>query len=300
MYEEGQTATNPKTGQQVIFRNGQWVNNGTTAQADTGVMSPQARIELQASGIPVLRQEADPFSRMTDPKQREMARRTAFTSGDKTLQADSDTVAASRSNLALAREFEELNSRGITGGLSGWLNSNLPSFLQGAGPGTQDEVQRMSMLTSKLAPQNRLAGTGAVSDFDAKQFLKMTGGLDKNPEVNARYIQAARMGDQAVIDRQAFREAFLSANGTLTGADRMWQEYASAEPIFDKKGNIRAGRRSWSDYFASRAQAALQPKKAAPAPAGIPLSQTRMPGGGKPAPKAKAAARVVDFNSLPE
>jgi hypothetical protein len=30
-YQEGQTATNPKTGQKVVFRNGQWVNAGGAA-----------------------------------------------------------------------------------------------------------------------------------------------------------------------------------------------------------------------------------------------------------------------------
>jgi len=32
-YREGQTATNPKTGQRLIYRNGQWTNAGTVAGA---------------------------------------------------------------------------------------------------------------------------------------------------------------------------------------------------------------------------------------------------------------------------
>src|ERR1051325_2897614 len=39
-YQEGQTATNPKTGQKVVFHNGQWVNAGGSMGGGPTVGSP--------------------------------------------------------------------------------------------------------------------------------------------------------------------------------------------------------------------------------------------------------------------
>lgn len=219
-----------------------------------GVMDKASRLQLQSTGLPVLRPEADPFARMTDPKQREMAKRQMMAKGDADIAKDSDTVAGARTKLAQLGEFDELNSRGITGGFGGWLQSKMPPFAQSA------DAQRMEQLSLGLARGNRIPGEGTISDFDAKQFLKMTGGLDKDDTTNVKFSSAAKMVERAKIDRQAFREAFLAANSTLVGADRMWTQYANAEPIFGADGAPRQGRKSWDSYFAGRANNALSGK----------------------------------------
>lgn len=265
---------------------------GGAAAPDPGVAPLQDRLVRQSLGIPVLRPELDPYAQIKDPKQREMARRAAMGIGEKEIAKDSDQVDSARNAIGLLTEFEGLNEKGISGGFGGWLASKAPAFLQ------SPETQRMEQITATIAPMNRIAGTGAVSDFDAKQLVKQTGGVQLDPKTNRTWTQAAKAAQQAKIDMQAFREAYLQANGTLTGANRMWQEYANAERIFDKNGSIRPGRKTWSEYFATRAQNALAGKP--PTPKRVPVSQTTLP---KPTPARKApakAARVVNFNDLPE
>jgi len=219
-----------------------------------GVMDKASRLQLQSTGLPVLRPEADPFARMTDPKQREMAKRQMLASGQASIDKDSDTVAGARGNLAKLGEFGDLNNKGITGGFGGWLQARLPAFAQSA------DAQRMEQLSLGLARGNRIPGEGTISDFDAKQFQRMTGGLDKDKATNTTFANASAAVERAKIERQTFREAFLQANGTLVGADRMWTQYANAEPIFGADGAPRQGRKSWDSYFAGRANNALSGK----------------------------------------
>jgi hypothetical protein len=83
------------------------------------------------------------------------------------------------------------------------------------------ETQAFDAIVSKLAPQMRPAGSGASSDFDAKQFLKSLPSLGNNPEGNAiitatfqalqdNKMQAAEIAAKAYDDPE---------NGGIT-----WQE----------------------------------------------------------------------------
>jgi hypothetical protein len=216
------------------------------------VMNRDERLKMQAAGLPMLSPERDPYARITDPKRRDMARTQMLAAGQKTLAKGSESVAGAEQKLAELREFEGLAQEG-TGGIGGYLQTMLPSFMQ------TDRAQRLEQLSSGLARANRIPGEGTISDFDAKQFLKMTGGIDKSPATNRAFVQASRAAQKAAVDRQAFNEAFLQANGTTIGADTLWRQYSNANTLFNKRGEFVGDKRpSWGQYFASRGQQALR------------------------------------------
>lgn len=71
MYQEGQTATNPKTGQRVVFRGGQWVNAGMApgAARPPPRLTPQEQIQLKearesANSFGEIANQADQFVRL--------------------------------------------------------------------------------------------------------------------------------------------------------------------------------------------------------------------------------------------
>lgn len=97
-----------------------------------------------------------------------------------------------------------------------------------------------------------------MSDFDAKQFIKMSGGLDKSQKANEVFVAAQKAAIELADERQRFREAFVQANGTTQGAETLWRQYTNANTIFDKSGNLNQNRQSWADYYAGRAQKALR------------------------------------------
>jgi hypothetical protein len=118
-------------------------------------------------------------------------------------------------------------------------------------------------------------GEGTISDFDAAQFLKMTGGLDKDWKTNANFIKAQQTALKLAEDKQLFTEAFVQANGTMQGVETLWKQYTNANRIFAKDGTLNPSRQSWADYYASRAQKALRGENPdAPASAG-PAASSR-------------------------
>lgn len=277
--QEGQTATNHKTGQKVVYRGGQWVNAGMAA--DPNVMSNPDRVKLQAIGMPVMRQEMDPLSRITDPKQRAMAQSRMLASSQTALQKSQADATTARTHLQALDEFGGINQDHANdmGSWGTWAKSQLPTFLQ------PSWLQRSTEITTGLARGQRIPGEGTISDFDARQFGKMVGGPDKSAAANDAYLAAQKAVNQTAIDRQAFNEAFVQANGTSIGSDRMWRQYVDAQPIFDGRGQVRSGRQGWSDYFAGRAQNVLSGRR--------PNGAARAPGG--PTPAARQPPSRVKF-----
>lgn len=109
---------------------------------------------------------------------------------------------------------------------TGRERSYLPSF--GA------DYQTMESVTAQLAPENRKEGTGSVSDFDAKQLIKGTLSISNNYETNKRIGQGLKAANQMARDKARFMSDFYQANRHLQGAEKEWQRYVTANPIFDK------------------------------------------------------------------
>lgn len=224
------------------------------AEATLGGSIPTRRelLEKQALGLPVLPPERNPIYGIKDPKQRSMAQTQALGVAEKAALARAAEAQKRQASLMDLSEFEELNSRYFPGFFPPQVAAMLPSFM------TSADQQRAAQLSAGMARGNRIPGEGTISDFDAKQFLKMTGGLDKDKATNDMFIRANKAALQLAEDKQLFTEAFVQANGTMQGVETLWKQYTNANKIFDKSGKLNPNRQSWSDYYASRAQKALK------------------------------------------
>lgn len=229
-YREGQTATNPSTGERVRYTGGTWVP--VTASGST---APGAR--LLPSG-----------PRTGDRRSEEAYWGKLRTAGDPALQAAQNGVgSARRAEGLIARQ--EAQGQG-TGGIYA-----VPVVGQIAGL-LDPEVRELNAISSAAARQNRQPGEGAISDFDAAQFVAMTYGADKPTETNRALIQAQRAADDSTLQKREFQEWYVNRYNTVNGSNEAWRSYAQENPIFDPSAQqdgaapvLNRGRQNWREYF---------------------------------------------------
>jgi hypothetical protein len=241
---------NPKTGEVAELRDGRW--------------QPVTPLSSTAPGYQFL-----PRSMGTsDPSEAAYFRK---------WRADDDVAqSAATKGLAAGRRMEQLMStqeaqEGVGKGTGGWRGMSIAG-VRGADINApfDPEVQEMNALQSEFARSKRTPGEGAISDFDAQQFIAMSPGADKSPEANKGIIRATRMADDMVVQRRQFGEWYYSTFGSLTGAPEAWSRYAQSNPIFQVE-KFREGRplfndkrQNWRQWFgAERGAADRQPTEQA-------------------------------------
>lgn len=167
---------------------------------------------------------------------------------------DNVNVTQAREGLANARRAEGLLQKQETGGIY-----SIPVIGSVAGM-FDPEIRELDAIQSKVARQNRTPGEGAISDFDAQQFLAMTYGKDKPTATNRALIQAQRVANDAAIQRRQFMEWHFGTYGTANGAEEAWDRYSQDNPIFDPASEsggaarLNAGRKDWRTYFGAPGQ----------------------------------------------
>ncbi len=105
---------------------------------------------------------------------------------------------------------------------------------------------------TKLA---RTPGSGATSDFEARQYLASGPQITDTTEANKFKIN--KMKDIARLDAEYadFLDTFREQNyGSTVGADRIWQQYKTANPLFvvdaeTGQMELNSQRPSWAEFF---------------------------------------------------
>jgi hypothetical protein len=132
-------------------------------------------------------------------------------------------------------------------------NSTGPSYAYRPGITLGTPYQTMQSIASKLAPENRKEGTGSVSDFDAKQLIKMTLSIENGYETNKDVGAALLAYNQSLRDKAKFFSDYFQANRHLDGADAAWLSYMNANPIFDPRKPdrpvINTRRKTYKQFF---------------------------------------------------
>ncbi|WP_457797636.1 hypothetical protein [Methylocystis sp. S23] len=122
----------------------------------------------------------------------------------KRFQDLSDEGSAAAQDMAMIKELRDIGGNISTGGgaaLQGWLASH--GIKLGANVG---QVEAYSALVDKMTPQQRVPGSGATSDYDARMFRNSLPSLINTPEGNA-IIQTTLAGlAQSKIDRAVIAE----------------------------------------------------------------------------------------------
>ena len=186
------------------------------------------------------------------PKKREellVRERTEFIKGDEDRQTSIDQATRLED---LSNEWLQLQEQVQTGT---W-DLKTPIVRQVSKLGNQ-ALERLESITAELAPLNRVAGTGAVSNYDAEQLTNQQPSIEKTPEANKMIIQYRLRAAQNLKEKAAFDRAYFEANRSMQGAQRAWDEYKNANPLAiknpDKKSTVPFAlndkRMSWAEYF---------------------------------------------------
>lgn len=177
--------------------------------------------------------------------------RTARTNAEKRLQGDDMTQAANkaRQNIIDEDRFNTLLQNNDTGGLA----MNTPGIAW-AKQKLDPQIAEMSQITSRLTPQMRAPGSGSTSNFDAQMFKDALFGVDKPTATNKNVVTGMRARDKDELNRQNFLSDYETANGHLNGADKAWQSYLDANPIFDPKTSaaelkLNKNRKTYQEFF---------------------------------------------------
>jgi hypothetical protein len=146
----------------------------------------------------------------------------------KTLKLDSDVD-----------RFLQANKKAPTGR----ERSFLPSF--------GEDYQTMESIQASMSPENRKEGTGAVSDFDAKQLIKMSLNITNNYQSNQNIGLAIKAANQMARDKAKFLSDYFQANRHLDGAESAWMQYATKNPIFNPKNpsQLNQRRMTYKQFF---------------------------------------------------
>jgi hypothetical protein len=128
--------------------------------------------------------------------------------------------AAAQSRAAAAKDAErflELNRRAGTGQVWG-----LPfaSEIRGA---FDSDFAGMQSLTNRMAPAQREAGSGAMSDKDVALFKKSVPNPDFTGPTNTGIARRMQEDAKRAADYAAFLDEFAATRGTLVGAQAAWQ-----------------------------------------------------------------------------
>jgi hypothetical protein len=219
---------------------------GVTVNLNSGADTVAQRQALAESlGVPLA--EVSPYDNTNlSAKGRENLFIANQKAAEKRWAAMGEDEAAHREMIANLGRFKQLNEKVSTGGLMGVSGV-------GAAAGLFDgDVAELRSITAKIAPNMRPPGSGATSDYDARQFERATVGIDKPKQANQNIADARIAAAQQALDRGAFERSYFDANGHLQGADRAWQRYANENPIFDSRGKefaLNPNRVGWRDYF---------------------------------------------------
>lgn len=168
-----------------------------------------------------------------------------------------DSLREKASALELVADTAEAGVKGAgkTGGAFGPVRDVASSLWSLISSDEADQRASQSLLDSvspDIIKASRDAGTGAMSDPEMRSYLGAGPTSSKTPEQNLLLIEKARNISKINREHADFLDTYRNENGTLQGADLLWQQYKKDNPLFiEQKGELvfNSNRPGWRDYF---------------------------------------------------
>lgn len=149
------------------------------------------------------------------PQKADEARIRAAEQARKKLDENAAVLSKIGTVVNQMEQFNELNKRNRTGE---FYSGFLPQWALGAAE------QQMETITSELAPNKRVEGSGTTSDRDIALYLKSVPSIEKKGSVNQSIVnQTAKQYEKAQKKLQ-FLQGYFDQYGHLNGADAMWEK----------------------------------------------------------------------------
>lgn len=168
---------------------------------------------------------SDTAARPSFPAPKEMA-------GAEWTQLAAAREAANGSDEAarMAEQFVELNRKQGSGQI--WAIPGAPQVMGVFDP----EISRMNALTARMAPQQRVEGSGTTSDRDLSLYLQAVPSMSKPGDANSAIAMQARKDAQRRIEYAQFLDRYARENGSLLGSDEAWRKTGQSVPATTGSG----------------------------------------------------------------
>lgn len=215
-YREGQTATNPKTGQTIVYRNGQWVSASAPGAPAPRKFSPQEQKVLNDANDSA--QEAQ------------------------SIQRDYNEADAARKRLgtgpwrgALLDAAIPVEDGGVMDTLGGWIIGG-PMRLTGAiNQGDVDAYNTLRRVQARRVLAEQKHQKGVQTEGDAARIKAGDIGVRASDAANAGAIARGRLESQLLIDRANFLTQWANKYG-VNGTNERGQ---TAMQVFESLANQR-------------------------------------------------------------
>jgi len=158
-----------------------------------------------------------------------------------------------------------LNSILAKGGTTGLMQNQIGTWLN------NPDFEILNSVKAASAMLQRVPGTGAVSDFDAKNLLKQVAGGDLSPSANRLLLATTKAQAENARQFGEFYRWYIPAGGTTSGAQEAWAQFRKENKMVgrDEKGEpvlLPGYEASWKDWLGGKTSAA-------PSPANKPMSE---------------------------
>lgn len=178
---------------------------------------------------------------------------------DKIAQGGNDA----KSLISDIQSLRDIGSR-ITTGKTAEMTAALGPYAEALGIKIDglDDLQAYKAITSRLAPQMRVPGSGATSDFEMRTFLEGLPGLGKTPGGNELISKTLEAMAQHKIAAAEIASKAINEEISRKEADRMLRELPDPLALWKKtRGEIKpAGAAPKSTSTATEGQTATNPQ----------------------------------------
>jgi hypothetical protein len=162
------------------------------------------------------------------PQKADEARLRAAEQARKKIEENAKVVQQGGNILQDMETFGALNRENRTGE---WYTGIQPGFTKGVAE------QEMEAITSRLAPGQRIEGSGTTSDRDIAMFIKAVPSIDKKGSVNQSIRDNFAQQYEKSKAKLQFLQDFYDQYGHLNGADTVWEKNYAGKFLKGGKGN---------------------------------------------------------------
>ena len=149
------------------------------------------------------------------PRKADEARLRASEQARKKIDENARVVQEGGKILQDMETFGALNRESRTGEFYTGIQ---PGFLQGS------DEQKMEAITSRLAPGQRIEGSGTTSDKDIAMFVKAVPSINKKGDVNQSIRENFAKQYNRSKAKLQYLQDYYDQYGHLNGADTLWEK----------------------------------------------------------------------------
>lgn len=171
------------------------------------------------------------------PKQRKLSAQE-----EAQLKEARDGAESARDLSRAANIFADLNTKSGTG-----MVNKIP-FVSEVRAAFDPNIAQMQALTARMAPAQRVPGSGTTSDRDLELYLQAVPSVDRGGKANGAIARDINVLADRRSARAAFFDRWAEKRGSLLGADKafsdFWADYSKKYPqkgASGAKGPVTSG-----------------------------------------------------------